>query len=1161
MAFLVGKPVLADNNSVNTVADYATYFNVFDDGSSGINIPTNPLLQDATTKTVKGFTVNITLGFSSNDSDFISSRWDYVKDDSSFASTPDKNDTFLVRVCDNSDKTHCWINTIPYDNSANQEDFSLDGTIAITHFQTGAGNILAKNIWRNPIQLNNFPILQPKKLGQITNGLMYGYASDGKGGGATSDFPSEGVKLPTPSSLNASLWYCARNTGDAKNPDGSKAYSVIGSNNDTVSVFGKLCGGSSYFRIGSVATITIPANAQDVTNQTNTQQATSGGGTNKSNLPECGISLLGSHSGTVSGCAAQLAYGIYQLTAWIAGLFGKLFDFFIGYSLSDKSYRYDFAVTGWKLVRDISNVFFIIILVWTGFSAIFDSSVSMKKVVPSLIVNALLINFSLFTTRVVIDISNITARMFYSEMLVCKQENIDKNGNCPPEKAERDAYGYWPLSEKIVSAFNPQKIFSTNILQTPNYSSTTTITGDHLDATRAGNVGSVPSEIDYAIYFGIVCIIASVIMVFIGIMFFKVAFLFVGRVVGLYICMIFSPFAFLSRDIPILGGVKRLRWNDWWSDLASYAMLAPVFIFFLYIIYTLLSSNFAQQIGVSGSSDGSFFGTVIAIAIPMAIIFYLMKAAQSAAVSLSGDIGKSIQGFGEKLTGLAAGTAVGVATGGAGFLGRNIVGRGIGAIGNNVKTGKTLMVDGKEVKETLAMRLASRSADSWFARQQNKAFRWTQTSSWNPGNASAKVGGKDYSVRDGVSKGLGVFGVKTNNLVENLGYVGNKAGEGGNIAVDKKRNEERQKELEDRIKLDHLTDDQAKAVWEKYKSDRLNKISDKKWKDNIEEEATIKPVAKDLKDATDNLAKLKKERDDIDDQLSTARINGRTGDITTLENQKVDKEKEISDTEQTKTTLTAKIEGLKTNRIKEIEKSGNIRDTAAYKKAQTNEQQRLDRYGKIKNAKNLTTAMRSEHAEDLKESSWWLKDGKARWDTPIYGIAAAAISAAIPVVGPLISALILKEMATGISRNAFGDINKKAVEKVIGSYKTSQGKGNKEERLSGELETINDFITKAMKEHYKDALPAGKIDDWTEDEIEKGIAGKTLKIQDEIIALQEKIRTETDAEEKRKQQVNAAVLKKQIEKYKKILEHKERVQNELDKVKADNKKKEDEAKK
>jgi hypothetical protein len=751
---IVGTAIVTAAPNPAISQDYATYLTLFDGPSTGLSIPSGGfLLQDATAKTVKGFSININLSFNSTDVDSINARWDHVKDDSgTIVVHPFTNDTFVIRVCDTLDQTHCWLNTVPYNKNLTQEDASQGGDILITK------NSQSSKVLRNPIQINNYPILTVSPVNNEQNGVQYSYTrtiDTNKDEGVVSDFPTSGVKFPTPSSLEATLWYCADDTGNSGEGKGSKAYDTVGNNTDTIATFGKLCGGNSYFRIGNPLSLSVPATADAAAAQVNKQQAVSGGGVVKSNLPECGIGIIGS-SGTINGCAARIAYGIYYLTEWVAALFGHLFDFFIGYSVSDSSYRYSFAVTGWKLVRDISNIFFIIIMIWTGFSAVFDTTnTSMKKVVPALIVNALLINFSLFATRVVIDISNITARMFYSQMVVCEEINKDSSGKCLPDKIKTGTGGYWPLSEAIVGAFNPQKIFQASVLQ-----QSTTVSGDTANSLNTQDVtkNSTPlSATDSANYFAVICLVGAFIMIIISIMFFKVMFLFLGRVVGLYICMIFSPFAFLSREIPMLGTIEKLRWSDWKEDLIKYALLAPIFIFFLYIIYILLSSKFTQDIGSTLLSPDptNVFELVISTLIPLGIIYALMESAQKIAEKYAGSIGKSIQGFGEKITGFATGAALGVATGGTALAGRNIVGR----LGSRIAESETLKnasASGKWYSKLADSTIGTGSAlsKSTFDARNTKAVKNLQSKSGlNFDNSLVRLTGTGINKTDGGFKG------------------------------------------------------------------------------------------------------------------------------------------------------------------------------------------------------------------------------------------------------------------------------------------------------------------------------------------------------------------------------------------------------------------------
>jgi len=489
-------------------------------------------------------------------------------------------------------------------------------------------------------------------------------------------------------SYTASIWYCGIGPGiDIKNP-GSGLY------------LKDLCVDGLYFKIGeSLVTISssIEGASIQTTSKTNSIQGISAGAEDLSKsdiLPNCHFfSGSGPGEGSIMGCVAQTAYGVYWVANWVASLMGNLFDFFLGYSLDSGSYGSDnssFITEGWKVVRDISNIFFIIILVWTGFTtALGVGSIEiLKKVVPTLIINALLINFSLFGTKLIIDLSNITARVFYTSMQVCDGGCIKVDGKITnPKNGDRSkgGTGYTPLSEKIVSSFNPQQIFDPTVLDVKNISDST---GKNVSkAGTSTNVALLNSN-TYATYFLIISIIATMIMVLLIIMFWQMAFIFLGRVIGLYIGMIFSPFAVMTRgDMPLIGNIGTLKFKDWWTELGKNATVAPIFVFFLYVIYKFIDSDFLKIFDTT--LNASFFSVIISISIPMLIVFFMLKKGGDMAKKLSGEIGTMISGAITKVAGVGAGLALGAATGGTALLGGRVLGGGATAL-NNSRVGERL---------------------------------------------------------------------------------------------------------------------------------------------------------------------------------------------------------------------------------------------------------------------------------------------------------------------------------------------------------------------------------------------------------------------------------------------------------------------------------------
>ncbi len=527
------------------------------------------------------------------------------------------------------------------------------------------------------------------------------------------------VEIPFGATISADFWYCAGEKqssrpsaleqaagfvnpvdgrrapkNDPQRPDllgrveyftaDGKYTDKIKSHDDGISYGITKCDGTAYFKIGETITFKLPESREAA--QADSQKQLDSGIVSSeyigSVLPLCSIDPF--TNGSVMGCVAQILYGgVFRPVAFFAQLMGQIFDFFLGYSLSDESYRHDFIQTGWQLVRDISNIFFIIIMVWSGLIAVFNTKkASYKQVIPTLIINALIINFSLFATRIVIDLSNITARIFYNQMVV-KVGGEVVSGNT----------GFKPISEAIVSSFNPQSIFRNSVLQSQDVAKDEGASSENEGASFNSqsnvvqdNGGFKRYSKEYASYFALVTLIAIMITFSVAVMFWKTAFIFVGRVVGLYVAMIFSPFAFLSRGgLPLVSKIPSLNFGSWWGDLYKYALVAPIFVFFLYIINAFLNVEFFQKVGLDQNGQG-FFGSVMYVLIPMLIIYTLVTKGVKVAETFAGDIGKMAQSFGNRTAGVVVGGALGAATGGVAIAGRNIIGR----LGNRLASSQQL---------------------------------------------------------------------------------------------------------------------------------------------------------------------------------------------------------------------------------------------------------------------------------------------------------------------------------------------------------------------------------------------------------------------------------------------------------------------------------------
>src|SRR3990167_2227376 len=360
---------------------------------------------------------------------------------------------------------------------------------------------------------------------------------------------------------------------------------------------------------------------------------------------------------SLSACIAQVTYIVWSVSALIARLAAHILDFFIYYATNSSSYKNDFVEQAWGAVRDVANIFFIIALLYVALKTILGLNVTdNKKLISAVILVALIINFSLFTTKVVIDASNILAKVFYNN-ITSKDANA-QNADGTLKDSEAGVGGQKSISIGIVDKFNPQ-----GLVTQENY-----------------------TDNPYTFIFMVILLIA--VTLYTAYIFFSVALLFVARVVSLWISMIFSPIAFASYTVPfeIPGFVHK----EWWKGLLENAFLAPLFIFFLYIII-LFTGFLGKIISYTDSPDldtmANLMQRIMSVTIPFVIIVMLLTKAKKLAVKLSGDMGAMIN----KIGAVAGGLALGAATGGTALAARTVIGGGGGYFAGQAAKGAEKM--------------------------------------------------------------------------------------------------------------------------------------------------------------------------------------------------------------------------------------------------------------------------------------------------------------------------------------------------------------------------------------------------------------------------------------------------------------------------------------
>lgn len=401
--------------------------------------------------------------------------------------------------------------------------------------------------------------------------------------------------------------------------------------------------------------------------------------------------------GSFDGCIEKFFYyTIYSIPAFFLVQSANFFNALVAIGLSSSLYNSSFVPTAWAIVRDLSNIFFILVLLYVAIQMILDiGGHDVKKMIAKVIIMALLINFSMFFTGAIIDSSNILALIFYNKLDV----SSSINGTSTPYVPITNTPGEKDISGGMVKAFDITTFLRQDFFEALKkrsqivpitWTQAGLVTGGALLNPVVGVVMGV--SVLYGHYFPAdtvpmptilaILIIAGLIMGFAAYTFFIAGFAFLSRLIELWVLIIFSPFAFMSSTIPILEKIPDIGWDDWLKRLFKASFMAPIFMFFMYFIFLLVKINiFASLSSITDPSKQTVTQIILLIFLPAILILTLLLKAAKFAKTSSGAVGEMVF-TGVKIIG-------GLALGGA-ALGTAAVARGgIGAFMKGASTGET----------------------------------------------------------------------------------------------------------------------------------------------------------------------------------------------------------------------------------------------------------------------------------------------------------------------------------------------------------------------------------------------------------------------------------------------------------------------------------------
>lgn len=334
------------------------------------------------------------------------------------------------------------------------------------------------------------------------------------------------------------------------------------------------------------------------------------------------------------------------------GLFGaaliNIAGFFIGIAgmLLDLSLRYlvvDFAKyiyspvadaignTLWAAFRDISNILIIGMFTLIAVSIIIGAqSFNAKRMVAQVLIVAVLINFSLLFTRIIIEASNFVAGKFYSAMA------LDSSVNAASASASANSFdelinfaSQSGISGQFISLLGLPSAFNARDTVNSVWSGNASYAGKLSGISASGGIAAII----YAFTTTALLLCTSIVLMY-------AVFLLIARTALLLFLLVTSSLAFGAYLIPKWGDHY---WKIWWDSLLKNALFGPLLMLMLWTTMTL-SYALVKGAGVR-SFDKLFSDPTNGSGALALLIFFLILAMLYGSIRFASSFSSKIAGF------------------------------------------------------------------------------------------------------------------------------------------------------------------------------------------------------------------------------------------------------------------------------------------------------------------------------------------------------------------------------------------------------------------------------------------------------------------------------------------------------------------------------------
>lgn len=317
---------------------------------------------------------------------------------------------------------------------------------------------------------------------------------------------------------------------------------------------------------------------------------------------------------------AEAGNAVLWMTSWFLTLAGLLLNISIVLTMNIKAiYQATPAIDQvWIVIRNISSIFIIFGLLYSSIMTILDmGKPNVKALIGKIILAGLLINFSLFFTKIAIDASNLISLQFYRAIAPDSSASLI-SGKMDGREMVKSAYLDGGISNIFQQSLKIPAIYSNK------------------KGLISGGNNSTFFTIAVSTFAG------STLMIFAALSFLAASIAFIIRIVVLLLLMGFSPIYFVGMIFPEVESNISKKWERW---LVSELLFMPAYLLFMYVAMSFISSGNGTSFfdaldegrrALGGEETGGVLLSTVGLLLQYSIAFILINVPLIAALQLGG---------------------------------------------------------------------------------------------------------------------------------------------------------------------------------------------------------------------------------------------------------------------------------------------------------------------------------------------------------------------------------------------------------------------------------------------------------------------------------------------------------------------------------------------